>query len=313
MANPGLEISQGGGVSISGAYLVGLATDSRTVTAGTDTATPTDHTLTLNGVSTENLPAVPNLGQELFLVNHGAAVTVNGNGSNIWADGVSASTYVLTANAGAIIQFDGTMWIVAATTNPPRANLTETVSSVLTISGGTNSVIGTGTTITVKQASGSQSGFLNSSDWTTFNNKQPALTFPLSVGQGGTGATTTAGILSAIGAPSVSSSNTFTGSATFQGGFATKIRSISAADTATTSDHTLICLTASAFTETLPLAPLTGQVLSIINSGANALTIAGNGKNIWSIGTTAATLSLVSNSMTALQYDGAGTWWQISR
>lgn len=56
-----------------------------------------------------------------------------------------------------------------------KGNLTEATSSVLTISGGTNAVIGTGTSIQVKQANGSQSGFLATADWTTFNNKQNAL------------------------------------------------------------------------------------------------------------------------------------------
>ena len=50
-------------------------------------------------------------------------------------------------------------------------NLTETGSSVLTVTGGTGSVIGSGTTIQVKQASGTQNGFLSSTDWSTFNNK----------------------------------------------------------------------------------------------------------------------------------------------
>jgi hypothetical protein len=54
-------------------------------------------------------------------------------------------------------------------------NLTEATSSVLTITGGTGAVIG-GTTIQVKQSSSSQSGFLSSGDWTTFNNKQGAIT-----------------------------------------------------------------------------------------------------------------------------------------
>jgi hypothetical protein len=53
-------------------------------------------------------------------------------------------------------------------------NLTETGSSILTITGGTGSVIGSGTTVQVAQASGSQSGFLSSADWTTFNSKQAA-------------------------------------------------------------------------------------------------------------------------------------------
>jgi hypothetical protein len=56
-----------------------------------------------------------------------------------------------------------------------KGNLTEATSSVLTISGGTNAVIGSGTSIQVKQANGSQSGFLSSTDWSTFNGKQDLL------------------------------------------------------------------------------------------------------------------------------------------
>jgi hypothetical protein len=54
-------------------------------------------------------------------------------------------------------------------------NLTEATSSILTITGGTGAVLGSGTSIEVKQASGSQDGFLDSADWTTFNGKQNAL------------------------------------------------------------------------------------------------------------------------------------------
>jgi hypothetical protein len=54
-------------------------------------------------------------------------------------------------------------------------NLTEATSSVLTITGGTGSVLGSGTTIQVTQATGSVDGFLDSADWTTFNGKQNAL------------------------------------------------------------------------------------------------------------------------------------------
>lgn len=58
------------------------------------------------------------------------------------------------------------------------ANLTESTSSVLTITGGTGALL-SAASIQVKQASGSQSGFLSSTDWTTFNNKQSALTNPV--------------------------------------------------------------------------------------------------------------------------------------
>jgi len=50
-------------------------------------------------------------------------------------------------------------------------NLTEATSSVLTITGGSAAVLTSGLTIQVKQASGSQAGYLSSADWTTFNNK----------------------------------------------------------------------------------------------------------------------------------------------
>ena len=54
-------------------------------------------------------------------------------------------------------------------------NLTESTSDILTISGGTGSVIGAGTTIQIKQASDLQSGFLSSTDWNIFNSKEPAI------------------------------------------------------------------------------------------------------------------------------------------
>jgi hypothetical protein len=50
-------------------------------------------------------------------------------------------------------------------------NLTEVTSSVLTITGGSAAIIGSGLTIQVKLAATGQSGYLSSTDWNTFNNK----------------------------------------------------------------------------------------------------------------------------------------------
>lgn len=50
-------------------------------------------------------------------------------------------------------------------------NLTEATSSVLTITGGTGAVL-SGLTIQVKLAGAAQSGYLSTTDWNTFNNKQ---------------------------------------------------------------------------------------------------------------------------------------------
>ncbi len=57
-----------------------------------------------------------------------------------------------------------------------KGNLTESTSSVLTITGGTGAIIGTGLTIQVKAASSTVSGYLSTADWNTFNNKQAAIT-----------------------------------------------------------------------------------------------------------------------------------------
>lgn len=57
-----------------------------------------------------------------------------------------------------------------------KGNLTEATSSVLTITGGTASIIGSGLTIEVDQADASNDGYLSSSDWNTFNGKQDVLT-----------------------------------------------------------------------------------------------------------------------------------------
>jgi hypothetical protein len=74
----------------------------------------------------------------------------------------------------------GAATLVGNTLNIPTpsaistGNLTEATSSVLTITGGTGAVVGAGTSIQVKQASSTQSGFLSSTDWSTFNGKQNA-------------------------------------------------------------------------------------------------------------------------------------------
>lgn len=54
------------------------------------------------------------------------------------------------------------------------ASLVEATSSVLTLTGATNAVLGTGVSIAVKQSSTSQNGYLSSTDWNTFNGKQPS-------------------------------------------------------------------------------------------------------------------------------------------
>lgn len=120
---------------------------------------------------------------------------------------VSGSNITLSQSGNAITISNGETPITTG-------NLTETISSVLTITGGTNAVVGSGTTIDVKQASGSQNGYLSSADWNTFNNKQPsgsyitALTGDATASGPGSTALTLATVNASPGATTLSSVTT---------------------------------------------------------------------------------------------------------
>jgi hypothetical protein len=74
------------------------------------------------------------------------------------------------ANRGALSSTD---WTTFNSKEPAltKGNLTESNSAILTISGGTGAVIGSGTSIEVAQATNATSGYLSSTDWQTFNGK----------------------------------------------------------------------------------------------------------------------------------------------
>jgi len=118
-------------------------------------------------------------------------VDVNGNVIEV-SDGGGTVTAIATTLpiTGGTITTSGTIGINQATTSSDGylsstdwntfnnkqsaltfGDLTETTSNILTITDGTNAVIGSGTTIAVAQANASTSGFLSSTDWNTFNNK----------------------------------------------------------------------------------------------------------------------------------------------
>jgi hypothetical protein len=152
-------------------------TDTLTLAAGTNVSITTDantDTITIN--STDEFVGT---------VTSVAALTLGTTGTDLSSTVVnSTTTPVITLNVptasatnrGALSSAD---WTTFNSKEPAltKGNLTEATSSVLTITGGTNAVIGTGTTIQVAQAGASSSGFLSSADWTTFNSKQSALTF----------------------------------------------------------------------------------------------------------------------------------------
>lgn len=73
----------------------------------------------------------------------------------------------------------GAATLVGATLNIPQYQAAGTYVTSVTASSPLASSGGTTPNITIQQASGAQSGFLSSTDWTTFNSKQNALTNPV--------------------------------------------------------------------------------------------------------------------------------------
>lgn len=78
-------------------------------------------------------------------------------------------------------------------------NLTDAGTDGIIITGGTGAVIGSGTSIAQHVADSTHNGYLSSTDWTTFNSKQSALTFGNFTDVGTDGITVTGGTGAVIG------------------------------------------------------------------------------------------------------------------
>jgi hypothetical protein len=89
----------------------------------------------------------------------------------------------ITGNAGTVTNgvYTSRTITINGTTQDLSANRTFNVGTVTSVTASSPLFSSGGTTpnITIQQASGSQNGFLSSTDWTTFNNKQNALTNPV--------------------------------------------------------------------------------------------------------------------------------------
>jgi hypothetical protein len=164
-----------------------------TSTGGSITAA--DNVLTAIGKLNGNLAALTT-GVSSVFGRTGAIVAASGDyntsqvteNSNLYFTNTRAISAPLTgylAGAGTVAATDNILLaiqkldgnIANKQNTITSGNLTEATSAVLTINGGTNSIIGAGTSIQVKKASAVSDGYLSSSDWTTFNGKLNAISF----------------------------------------------------------------------------------------------------------------------------------------
>lgn len=109
----------------------------------------------------------------------GSAPTAVDKGKLFVWDGAQWTTTPTPTTTNQILKWDNTTgaWVLGTdnTGTATTGNLTTTTTGV-TITNGTNSVIGTGTSVNIQNATGSQSGLLSSTDFTTFNNKVSGVT-----------------------------------------------------------------------------------------------------------------------------------------
>jgi hypothetical protein len=141
-------------------------------------------------------------------------LTIIGGTNSVIGSGVTIQVKQAATSADGYLS--STDWNTFNSKEPAltKGNLTEATSSVLTITGGTTAVIGSGTSIEVKQASGSQSGYLSSSDWTTFNNKGSGTVTSITASSPLTGGTITSS--GSIGIGDAKADSLTKGAATFK-------------------------------------------------------------------------------------------------
>ena len=156
-----------------------------TVTAPSFNATSTDATSTFTAASFATASTSDMIVSDALSIGNlnGVLKAVSGVVTSALVDLTSDVTGVLpvghggtglaSVQAGSVLVGNGAGALATTT----RGDLTETGSSVLTITNGAGALLGGGTSIQVKQANGSTGGFLSSTDWNTFNNKQNLLSF----------------------------------------------------------------------------------------------------------------------------------------
>lgn len=113
-------------------------------------------------------------------------VTASGPGS------VAATLATVNANVGSFTIGSFTVngkGLITAASSGTTGNLTDAGTDGITVTGGTGAVLGSGTSIAQHVSDSTHNGYLSSTDWSTFNSKQSALTF--STGLTNTGGTIT--------------------------------------------------------------------------------------------------------------------------
>lgn len=126
-------------------------------------------------------------------------ITVTGGTGAVIGSGTSISQHVADAtHSGYLATAD---WNIFNNKQPTltTGNLTDVGTDGIVVTGGTGSVIGSGTSIAQHVADTTHNGYLTSTDWNTFNNKQSTITTGNLTDVGTDGITVTGGTGAVVG------------------------------------------------------------------------------------------------------------------
>src|ERR1019366_2215048 len=120
------------------------------------------------------------------------------NGFAGTSSGGTTPALTLTTTGTGLLKGNGTAISAAVSGTDYQApittgNITDFGTDGISVTGGTNAIIGTGVSIAQHVADSTHNGYLSSTDWSTFNGKQASLTFGNLTEAGADGITVTSG------------------------------------------------------------------------------------------------------------------------
>jgi hypothetical protein len=182
------SLSGGGGGGGGGVTSLNTLTGALTLTGGTDV------TITPSGTSINISLTLGNL------TDAGTdGITVTGGTGAVLGSGTSISQHVADSTHNGYLSSTDWSTFNSKQSSLTLGNLTDVGTDGITVTGGTGAVVGTGTSISQHVADSTHNGYLSSTDWSTFNSKQAALTLGNLTDTGTDGITVTNGTGAVVG------------------------------------------------------------------------------------------------------------------
>lgn len=126
-------------------------------------------------------------------------ITVTGGTGAIIGSGVTLSQHVADATHSGYLSSSDWVTFNAKQSALTLGNISDAGTDGISITGGTGAIVGSGVTVSQHVADSTHSGYLSSTDWSTFNSKQAALTIGNLTDAGTDGITVTGGTGAVIG------------------------------------------------------------------------------------------------------------------